>query len=78
MNYVINFLFFSFLSFLSFPFLSHSVIKRAIKGGLDKILITAGSYQETVEALKICEELDPKCELLFTTVGVHPTRTKVS
>ncbi|KAL5367900.1 hypothetical protein CPHLJ_6g250 [Cryptosporidium parvum] len=52
------------------------VIKRAIKGGLDKILITAGSYQETVEALKIGEELDPKCELLFTTVGVHPTRTK--
>ncbi|CUV06458.1 unnamed protein product [Cryptosporidium hominis] len=52
------------------------VIKRAIKGGLDKILITAGSYQETLEALKICEELDPKCKLLFTTVGVHPTRTK--
>lgn len=70
MNYIIN-----FLLFFSFPY---SVIKRAIKGGLDKILITAGSYQESVEALKICEEFDPKCELLFTTVGVHPTRTKVS
>ncbi|OII72924.1 uncharacterized protein cubi_02155 [Cryptosporidium ubiquitum] len=53
-----------------------SDLEIAIKGGLDKILITAGSYQETVDALEICERLDPKCELLFTTIGVHPTRTK--
>ncbi|KAJ1606916.1 hypothetical protein OJ253_2567 [Cryptosporidium canis] len=52
------------------------VINRAVKGGLDKILITAGSYQETVDALEICEKLDPECKLLFTTIGVHPTRTK--
>ncbi|KAH8740832.1 hypothetical protein FG386_003071 [Cryptosporidium ryanae] len=55
----------------------NKVIERAKNGGLDKIIITSGSYEECVQALKICEEHDPTCDFLFTTVGVHPTRTRV-
>ncbi|CAM4786205.1 unnamed protein product [Rotaria magnacalcarata] len=46
------------------------VIKRAFESGLDKIIITAGTHHETVQALELCS----KYENLYTTCGYHPTR----
>ncbi|KAH7649197.1 hypothetical protein FG379_001554 [Cryptosporidium bovis] len=54
------------------------VIERAKNGGLEKIIITSGNYEECVQSLKICQEYDPEHNFLFTTVGVHPTRTRVN
>ncbi|CAF1342352.1 unnamed protein product [Adineta ricciae] len=46
------------------------VIIRALQAGLDKIIITAGTHQETIQALELCAKHDN----LFTTCGYHPTR----
>ncbi|UJR36162.1 hypothetical protein I4U23_028896 [Adineta vaga] len=46
------------------------VINRAFQAGLDKIIITAGTHHETVQALELCTNH----ENLYTTCGYHPTR----
>lgn len=46
------------------------VIKRAFQSGLEKIIITAGTHHETIQALELCERYDN----LYTTCGYHPTR----
>ncbi|CAF2387039.1 unnamed protein product [Rotaria sp. Silwood2] len=46
------------------------VIKRAFQSGVDKIIITAGTHNETIQALELCLQY----ENLYTTCGYHPTR----
>ncbi|ONK65137.1 uncharacterized protein A4U43_C07F34060, partial [Asparagus officinalis] len=49
-----------------------AVLARAWSVGVDRIIVTGGSLQESREALEIAET-DGR---LFCTVGVHPTRCK--
>nr|DAD28978.1 TPA_asm: hypothetical protein HUJ06_030446 [Nelumbo nucifera] len=49
-----------------------SVLSRAWSAGVDRIIVTGGSLEESREALAIAET-DGR---LFCTVGVHPTRCK--
>ncbi|XP_019153760.1 PREDICTED: putative deoxyribonuclease TATDN1 [Ipomoea nil] len=49
-----------------------AVLKRAWTAGVDRIIVTGGSLEESKEALAIAES-DAR---LFCTVGVHPTRCK--
>eukprot|EP00667_Euglena_gracilis_P023522 EG_transcript_26608 len=46
------------------------VLERATKAGLERILITGGSLEESRQALDLAKQHD----FLFSTVGVHPTR----
>ncbi|KAD1800788.1 hypothetical protein E3N88_42276 [Mikania micrantha] len=47
-----------------------AVLNRAWSAGVDRIIVTGGSLEESKEALAIAET-DAR---LFCTVGVHPTR----
>ncbi|KAK6942522.1 3'-5' ssDNA/RNA exonuclease TatD-like, partial [Dillenia turbinata] len=49
-----------------------TVLSRAWSAGVDRIIVTGGSLEESKEALAIAET-DGR---LFCTVGVHPTRCK--
>ncbi|KAL2534546.1 TatD related DNase [Abeliophyllum distichum] len=49
-----------------------AVLSRAWGAGIDRIIVTGGSLEESKEALAIAES-DAR---LFCTVGVHPTRCK--
>ncbi|KAA8516813.1 hypothetical protein F0562_017077 [Nyssa sinensis] len=49
-----------------------TVLTRAWSAGVDRIIVTGGSLEESREALAIAET-DAR---LFCTVGVHPTRCK--
>nr|KJB36252.1 hypothetical protein B456_006G148500 [Gossypium raimondii] len=49
-----------------------TVLSRAWNAGVDRIIVTGGSLEESKEALAIAET-DGR---LFCTVGVHPTRCK--
>ncbi|XP_071908522.1 uncharacterized protein [Coffea arabica] len=49
-----------------------AVLSRAWSAGVDRIIVTGGSLEESKEALAIAET-DAR---LFCTVGVHPTRCK--
>ncbi|KAG0450680.1 hypothetical protein HPP92_026613 [Vanilla planifolia] len=49
-----------------------AVLSRAWSAGVDRIIVTGGSLEESREALAIAET----DERLFCTVGVHPTRCK--
>ncbi|XP_010907352.1 uncharacterized protein [Elaeis guineensis] len=49
-----------------------AVLARAWRAGVDRIIVTGGSLEESKEALAIAET-DGR---LFCTVGVHPTRCK--
>nr|GMC88779.1 putative deoxyribonuclease TATDN1 [Ipomoea batatas] len=49
-----------------------AVLKRAWTAGVDRIIVTGGSLEESKKALSIAES-DAR---LFCTVGVHPTRCK--
>lgn len=49
-----------------------NVLSRAWNAGVDRIIVTGGSLEESKEALAI-SETDGR---LFCTVGVHPTRCK--
>lgn len=49
-----------------------TVLGRAWSSGVDRIIVTGGSLEESKEALAIAET-DAR---LFCTVGVHPTRCK--
>ncbi|XP_050380210.1 uncharacterized protein LOC126797598 isoform X1 [Argentina anserina] len=49
-----------------------TVLARAWAAGVDRIIVTGGSLEESKEALTIAET-DAR---LFCTVGVHPTRCK--
>ncbi|KAH9737894.1 TatD related DNase [Citrus sinensis] len=49
-----------------------TVLSRAWSSGVDRIIVTGGSLEESKEALAIAET-DGR---LFCTVGVHPTRCK--
>jgi len=47
-----------------------AVLQRAIDQGMEKIMVTGGSLQDSKEALELVKQHDR----LFCTVGVHPTR----
>lgn len=47
-----------------------TVLSRAIQFGLEKIIITGGSLEDSEKALKVAKS-DP---MLYSTVGCHPTR----
>lgn len=49
-----------------------AVLSRAWQSGVQKIIITAGTLEESRRAL----ELAKTDERLFCTVGVHPTRCR--
>ena len=46
------------------------VLDRAAGAGVERIIITGGSLQESREALNLAQQRD----CLYSTVGVHPTR----
>lgn len=46
------------------------VLSRATESGLNKMIISAGSLSESIEAIALTE----KYEMLYSTVGCHPTR----
>lgn len=50
------------------------VLERASRAGLSRIFLTAGTLEESKQALEVCEQHPG---LLYTTVGVHPTRANV-
>jgi len=50
------------------------VIQRALDSGCKRFIVCGGSLEDSTKALEICEKLDPKCEKLYLTIGVHPTR----
>ncbi|KAL6575073.1 hypothetical protein OROMI_012358 [Orobanche minor] len=50
-----------------------AVLSRAWNAGVDRIIVTGGSLEESKEALAIAET-DGRGPRLFCTVGVHPTR----
>uniref|UniRef100_A0A7C9DRT8 Uncharacterized protein n=1 Tax=Opuntia streptacantha TaxID=393608 RepID=A0A7C9DRT8_OPUST len=50
-----------------------TVLSRAWRAGVDRIIVTGGSLEGSKEALAIAET-DGR---LFCTVGVHPTRCKI-
>lgn len=47
-----------------------TVLARSRNAGVVKIMVTAGTLQQSQEALTLCE----KYPSLYSTVGVHPTR----
>lgn len=50
----------------------HEVIKRAKTNGVEKIIITGGSLEDSKASLELAKTND----VLYTTVGCHPTRCK--
>ncbi|XP_013789867.1 putative deoxyribonuclease TATDN1 [Limulus polyphemus] len=50
----------------------HEVIKRAIANGVGKIIVTGGSLEDSKASLELAKTND----VLYTTVGCHPTRCK--
>ncbi|KAK8803299.1 hypothetical protein WA158_000993 [Blastocystis sp. Blastoise] len=46
------------------------MLDRSKSCGIDKMIITAGNYEEAVIALDLCRKYDD----LYCTIGVHPTR----
>lgn len=48
----------------------HEVLKRGVANGLEKIIVTGGSLEDSRSAL----ELAKTCDMLYSTVGCHPTR----
>jgi TatD DNase family protein len=56
-----------------------AVLQRAKAAGVGKVIVTAGSLEESREAASMCREQREEwviCDIpeLFCTVGVHPTR----
>merc|ERR1719446_197256 len=49
-------------------------MRRAKDAGVGKIMITAGSLEESKQAATMCQQRDACWPELFCTVGVHPTR----
>lgn len=52
------------------------VLSRALTAGVTKIMVTAGSLEESRDALELCRKAQSHSEWpeLCCTVGVHPTR----
>jgi TatD DNase family protein len=54
----------------------HEVLARAAEVGVERCLVTAGSAEEAWAAIKLVRELRPTSPVaLYSTVGVHPTRS---
>ena len=51
-----------------------AVLSRARQAGVTRIMVTAGSLQESREALELCQKSEAAWPSLCCTVGVHPTR----
>lgn len=52
-----------------------SVLQRARQCGVERIMVTAGSLTEVLEAAQLTKDLELEFPgMLSTTVGVHPTR----
>jgi len=51
-----------------------AVLRRAQATGVERIIVTAGSLQESHDALALCRGSGEGWPQLFCTVGVHPTR----
>ena len=51
------------------------VLERAAAAGVERIIVTAGSLEESKAALELVRSRRTGCPVaLYTTVGVHPTR----
>ncbi|GKT29775.1 TatD family like protein [Aduncisulcus paluster] len=48
------------------------IMERAAKVGVEKIIITVGSFREFYRAVEICKKYEGKA---FMTCGIHPTRS---
>merc|ERR1719446_883459 len=51
-----------------------AVLQRARGAGVTKIMVTAGSLEESRDAVAMCQKREDSWPELFCTVGVHPTR----
>lgn len=51
-----------------------AVLERALSAGVCKLMVTAGTLQESYDALKFCQASFDKSPQLCCTIGVHPTR----
>ena len=51
-----------------------AVLERALSAGVCKLMVTAGTLQESHDALKFCQASFDKSPQLCCTIGVHPTR----
>lgn len=51
-----------------------SVLQRAYRSGVHKIIVTGTSVQDSKDAVELCNTLQPSTEVeLFCTAGIHPT-----
>ncbi|GIX75554.1 putative deoxyribonuclease TATDN1 [Caerostris darwini] len=48
----------------------HEILRRAVANGVERIFITGGSLEDCRAALEIAKS----CDMLYSTVGCHPTR----
>eukprot|EP00397_Hematodinium_sp_SG-2012_P019392 GEMP01019921.1.p1 GENE.GEMP01019921.1~~GEMP01019921.1.p1 ORF type:complete len:324 (+),score=62.01 GEMP01019921.1:768-1739(+) len=51
-----------------------AVLQRAADHKVKYMLLTGGSVEDSKEVQDMCVQLDPSSEVLFSTLGVHPTR----
>jgi len=52
-----------------------AIIGRAKENHIIGMLLTGTSVQESKEVQELCTSLDPEGKMLFSTVGVHPSRS---
>ena len=53
-----------------------AVLQRAAARGVERLIVTAGSVQETADALSFCTSRSGRTDIpeLYSSAGVHPTR----
>ncbi|MVW76025.1 TatD family hydrolase [Pseudomonas xionganensis] len=60
---------------LTHPSLAHDregLLQRAYAAGVQQMLLTGTSLEESQQALELCQQLDERGERLFSTAGIHP------
>ncbi|KAL1511133.1 hypothetical protein AB1Y20_005953 [Prymnesium parvum] len=51
-----------------------AVLERAAAAGVDRVVVTAGSLEDSIEAVRLVRASHARSPRLYATVGVHPTR----
>lgn len=49
-----------------------SILQRARQAGVQQMVLTGTSLEESEQALALCRQWDPAQQFLFSTAGVHP------
>lgn len=60
---------------LTHPSLAHDregLLQRAYAAGVQQMLLTGTSLEESQQALELCQQLDEDGQHLFSTAGIHP------